>query len=354
MHSAEEHNKKTIDSKRDERLLSIRGLKTYFFTDDGTARAVDGVDFEISQGKTVGLVGESGCGKTVTALSLLRLVPIPVGRIVEGEIIFKNQDLLLLTEPQMRRVRGNDIAMIFQEPQTSLNPVFTAGNQIIEAIVLHQKTSKREARRRAIELLHTVGMPSPELRVDEYPHQLSGGMKQRVMIAMALACGPDLLIADEPTTALDVTIQAQILDLLQGLQQEFGMSILLITHDLGIIAQLADEVNIMYAGKIVEHARAEELFGQPKHPYTKGLFESLPVLGAEKKRLVTIPGLVPNPLNWPSGCRFHPRCPYVMDICPQKEPPLKEIAPGRTAACWLYLKPASPAPYGARTGARED
>ncbi|KPJ59013.1 MAG: peptide ABC transporter ATP-binding protein [Planctomycetes bacterium DG_23] len=339
MHSAEGHNKNTVDVKRDERLLSIRDLKTYFFTDEGTARAVDGVDFDILEGKTVGLVGESGCGKTVTALSILRLVPRPAGRIVEGEVTFKNQNLLLFTEPQMRRVRGNDIAMIFQEPQTSLNPVFTVGNQIMEAIVLHQKASRREARTRTVELLHTVGIPSPEMRVDEYPHQLSGGMKQRVMIAMALACGPDLLIADEPTTALDVTIQAQILDLLQGLQEEFGMSILLITHDLGIIAQLADEINIMYAGKIVEHADAEELFSDPKHPYTMGLFESLPKLGAEKKRLVAIPGVVPNPLNWPAGCRFHPRCRYVMDICPKKEPPLKEIAPGRTAACWLYFGP---------------
>jgi oligopeptide/dipeptide ABC transporter ATP-binding protein len=339
MHSAEGHNKETADVRMDEKLLSIRGLKTYFFTDDGTARAVDGVDFDIPKGKTMGLVGESGCGKTVTALSILRLVPAPAGRIVEGKVYFKDRNLLLLSEPQMRQVRGNDIAMIFQEPQTSLNPVFTVGNQIMEAIVLHQKTSKKEARNRAIELLHTVGIPSPEMRVDEYPHQLSGGMKQRVMIAMALACGPDLLIADEPTTALDVTIQAQILDLLQGLQEEFGMSILLITHDLGIIAQLADDINIMYAGKIVEHACAEELFSDPKHPYTMGLFESLPVLGAEKKRLVAIPGVVPNPLNWPAGCRFHPRCKYVMDICPKKEPPLKEIAPGRTAACWLYFKP---------------
>ena len=319
-------------------LLEIADLKTHFVTDRGVARAVDGVSFDVSRGQTVALVGESGCGKTVTALSIMRLVPDPPGKIVNGRVVFQGRDLLGLTERQMRSVRGKEIAMIFQEPMTSLNPVFRVGAQVAEAIILHQKVSKREARKRTVELLDKVGIPEAEKRADEYPHQMSGGMCQRVMIAMALSCNPALLIADEPTTALDVTIQAQILALLRELQQEFRRSILLITHDLGIVAETAENVAVMYASKIVEWAPCTGLFREPLHPYTVGLFRSLPRLEGERKRLRVIPGTVPSPLDFPSGCKFHPRCPIAADKCATDEPELMDAADGRLAACWFAGK----------------
>ncbi|MFA5864832.1 MAG: ABC transporter ATP-binding protein [Phycisphaerae bacterium] len=322
----------------EKNLLQIENLKTYFFTDEGTGRAVDGVSFSVPKGQTMALVGESGCGKSVTALSILKLVPEPMGRIVEGKIIFDGQNLAEFNERQMLKIRGNRIAMIFQEPMTALNPVFTIGNQIIEAIRLHQNISRRESRELAVELLRQVSIPEPAQRIKNYPHHLSGGMRQRAMIAMALACKPALLIADEPTTALDVTIQAQILDLLNELQTQSGTSILLITHDLGVVAQTAHSVAVMYAGKIVEYAQAKELFAHPLHPYTQGLFAAIPRLGMGKRnqRLVTIPGQVPNPLNFPTGCRFHPRCPICNNDpkCKSQQPSLIEHRPGHFAACW--------------------
>ncbi len=319
-----------------EQLLKIRDLKTHFFTEAGVATAVDGVSFDVPAGKTLALVGESGCGKSVTALSILRLVPDPPGRIVNGEILLQDDDLLKMSEREIRGVRGNRISMIFQEPMTSLNPVFRIGSQIIDAIRLHTQADKIAARQQAIELLAQVGIPAPEQRVDEYPHQMSGGMRQRAMIAMALACSPELLIADEPTTALDVTIQAQILDLLNGLQQEKGMSVLLITHDLAVVAENADFVAIMYAGKIVEQADVVELFGNPKHPYTNCLFRALPTMEASSsKRLYNIKGQVPAATHFPAGCRFHPRCPYAMKVCSEKEPALTDDS-GHKTACWLH------------------
>jgi oligopeptide/dipeptide ABC transporter ATP-binding protein len=317
-------------------LLSVEGLSTCFFVEDGLAKAVQNVSFSVKKGKTFALVGESGCGKSVTALSIMRLVPRPPGEIVSGSIFLRGRNLLELNEKQMRSVRGNRIAMIFQEPMTSLNPVFTVGNQIIEAIRLHQKKNASQARADAIETLRKVGIADPQRRIDEYPHQMSGGMRQRVMIAMAVSCRPQLLIADEPTTALDVTIQAQILDLLDELQQQVGMSILLITHDLGIVAERADEVAVMYASRIVEQAQAKNLFEEPLHPYTKGLLKSLPRLGYEGQRLSTIEGVVPDPLHFPQGCKFHPRCPLGRDDkrCRSQEPELREVQHGRCAACW--------------------
>ena len=318
-------------------LLEIKNLSTHFFTDEGVAKAVDDVSFTIPKGKTVGLVGESGSGKSVTALSVIQLISAP-GRIVQGSIKLHNDDgqieLTTLPEPEMRKLRGNTIAMIFQEPMTSLNPVFTVGAQIMEAIRLHQDVGKAEARNRAIEMLRKVKMPAPEQRIKEYPHQFSGGMRQRVMIAMALSCNPRLLIADEPTTALDVTIQAQILDLLRELQEETEMSILLITHDLGIVAEVASEVAVMYASKIVEHAPVAELFNNPRHPYTHGLFGSK-LTPATKRgtRLVSIKGMVPSPLRFPSGCKFHPRCPYQQERCASEEPALREITSNHVARC---------------------
>jgi oligopeptide/dipeptide ABC transporter ATP-binding protein len=317
-------------------LLSVRGLKTYFATDDGDARAVDGVSFDVGEGRTVALVGESGCGKSVTALSILRLVPNPPGRIVDGAVWMDGTDLLKVPESAMRAIRGNRISMIFQEPMTSLNPVFRVGKQIEAVIRLHRRTSPHDARAQVIQLLDKVGIPSPEERIDDYPHQLSGGMRQRVMIAMALACKPRLLIADEPTTALDVTIQAQILDLLRALQSETGMSVLLITHDLGIVAETAERVAIMYAGQIVEEAATEALFAEPKHPYTRGLFASLPTLDGARKRLQTIPGQVPAATRFPDGCRFHPRCAYCMEICKTRMPDDFVVGTDHRAACWLY------------------
>jgi oligopeptide/dipeptide ABC transporter ATP-binding protein len=315
-------------------LLEVRGLQTQFATDAGVVRAVDGISFTIDAGRTLGMVGESGCGKSVTALSILRLVPSPPGRIVGGEILYQGRNLLEFPEREMRRIRGNEIAMIFQEPMTSLNPVFTIGDQIGEAIRLHQRTSRRETRERAIEMLRLVEIPEPARRVDDYPHQLSGGMRQRVMIAMALSCNPKLLIADEPTTALDVTIQAQILDLLVSLKARLGMALLLITHDLGVVAEQADEVLILYAGALVERASVVELFDRPLHPYTRGLLDSLPRVGAPRgERLRPIPGTVPPLTRLPSGCRFRDRCPLAIDDCVRIEPRLEEKAPGHLVAC---------------------
>lgn len=310
-------------------LVEIKNLQTHFFTDEGVVKAVEDVSLTIPKGKTLGLVGESGCGKSVTAMSIIRLIASP-GKIAGGSITLhddgKRVDLARLPEAEMRKVRGAKVSMIFQEPMTSLNPVFTVGAQIMEAVRLHQKVTKAQARDIAVEMLKKVKVPAPEQRVKEYPHQFSGGMRQRVMIAMALACHPKLLIADEPTTALDVTIQAQILDLLRELQREEGMSILLITHDLGIIAEMADEVAVMYASKVVEQAPVAELFRNPKHPYTHGLFKSRPAPGMSKRdRLITITGMVPSPLRFPAGCKFHPRCPYKEDRCQTEEPVLRNL-----------------------------
>ena len=315
-------------------LLQVKDLQTSFFTPEGEVRAIDGVSFEIDEGKTIGLVGESGCGKSVTSLSIMRLIPSPPGKIVGGEIFYRGRDLLRLNNEQMRKIRGNEISMIFQEPMTSLNPVFTVGNQIGEAIRLHQGLGKKETRQKTIEMLRLVKIADPESRVDSYPHQLSGGMRQRIMIAMALSCNPSLLIADEPTTALDVTIQAQILELMKELRQKIGMALLLITHDLGVVAEQADHVAIMYAGKIVERSNTRAIFNHPLHPYTVGLLNSLPGVGVlKKKRLDAIPGVVPSPLNLPSGCRFRDRCPRAADLCAQTEPQLVENEAGHTVAC---------------------
>jgi len=316
-------------------LIHVKDLRTSFFTPEGEVRAIDGVTFSIDEGKTLGLVGESGCGKSVTSLSIMRLIASPPGKIVGGEIFYRGRDLLRLKNEEMRKIRGNEISMIFQEPMTSLNPVFTVGNQIGEAIKLHQGLGKKETRAKTIEMLRLVKIADPESRVDAYPHQLSGGMRQRVMIAMALSCNPSLLIADEPTTALDVTIQAQILELIKELQQKIGgMALLLITHDLGVVAEQADDVAIMYAGKIVEKSSAPAIFARPLHPYTIGLLHSLPGRGgAKKKRLDAIPGMVPSPLNLPSGCRFRDRCPKAAGICAEGEPELLEKETGHWVAC---------------------
>jgi len=322
-----------VDDQPADVALELRNLRTHFFTDKGVLPSVDGVSYKIYRGETLGVVGESGCGKSVTALSILQLVPSPPGRIVDGEILFEGQDLTKLNKKQMREIRGNDIAMIFQEPMTSLNPVYTVGNQIMEAILLHTDMDRLEARDHGIDMLRKVGIPSPEARFDEYPHQMSGGMRQRVMIAMALACKPTMLIADEPTTALDVTIQAQILDLLRELQAEYGMSTLLITHDLGVVAEMSDHVVVMYAGKVVEYAEVHELFELTLHPYTHGLFRSIPDVGPRKGSLATIPGMVPAPLDFPSGCRFRTRCPLASSVCAEEEPPLRELTPDHLVAC---------------------
>lgn len=319
----------------EEKLLRIQNLHTFFFTDRGLVPAVQDVSFHIDRGETVGLVGESGCGKSVTAHSVMRLIPDPPGKIVSGSILLEDTELTRLPIKEMREIRGKDIAMIFQEPMTSLNPVIQVGNQIIENILLHTDMGSAQARHRTIELLARVGIPSPEIRVDEYPHQLSGGMKQRVMIAMALSCNPKLLIADEPTTALDVTIQAQILELLRDLQRQYSMSILLITHDLGVIAEMAHRVVVMYASKVVEMAENKELFYNPRHPYTRGLFRSIPKLDDEGRKLHPIPGMVPAPQEFPKGCKFHPRCMDCMKVCKLYEPPLKLVAENHWAACWL-------------------
>jgi oligopeptide/dipeptide ABC transporter ATP-binding protein len=313
-------------------LLEVKDLRTYFFTDYGTVRAVDGVDFELGEGETLGLVGESGCGKSVTGLSILRLITSPPGKIVSGEINFNGRNLLTLSAEEMRRLRGHKISMIFQEPMTSLNPVFTIGSQIGESLTLHLNMSRREARERSVELLKLVGIPRPEQTVDAYPHQLSGGMRQRAMIAMALACHPALVIADEPTTALDVTIQAQILDLLADLKARLSTALLLITHDLGVVAKVADRVAVMYAGRIFEYGSVRDIFKNPKNPYTIGLMRSIPALQRGKRRLTTIPGQVPSLTHLPEGCRFHPRCPWMIPECTKGEP-IFEVGPGHLSRC---------------------
>ncbi|MEA2058597.1 MAG: ABC transporter ATP-binding protein [Actinomycetota bacterium] len=320
-------------------VLDIRGLKTYFSTRNGVVKAVDGVDLTVGRGEIVGLVGESGCGKSVTSMSVLRLIQNP-GEIVGGEIYFHGENLLDLSDKEMRAIRGDRISMIFQQPVGSLNPVYTSGYQISEVYTIHEGLSKKESRQRSVEMLAKVGIPDPERRVKAYPHELSGGMAQRVMIAMALAAGPELLIADEPTTALDVTIQAQIIDLLSEIRSTLNTSIILITHDLGIVAELADRVAVMYAGEIVEEADTKTLFADPKHPYTRGLIDSVPVAGSRKEWLDVIPGRVPNLIGLPGGCRFAPRCrarvEAGLEICNELRPDLEEVAEHHTARCWLY------------------
>ena len=321
-----------------EAMLEVKRLKTHFFTDEGVIRAVDGVDFSVKRGETVGLVGESGCGKSVTGLSILRVVPQPPGKILEGQILWEGKDLLALGSNEMRRIRGRDISMILQDPMTNLNPVYTVGEQIGEVFRLHEAVSRKEAIRKAKGMLRRVQIPAAERRVNEYPHQLSGGMRQRVMIAIALACNPRLLIADEPTTALDVTIQAQILDLMDKLKAEMGMSIILITHDLGIVAETAQRVIVMYAGEIVEEAKVHALFGEPMHPYTRGLLHSIPRVdkrALKRRKLEAIPGVVPSMLDLPRGCRFAPRCQYSMSVCLEDAPPLFEKKGGHKVRCWL-------------------
>ncbi|GAB6084894.1 ABC transporter ATP-binding protein [Alkaliphilus crotonatoxidans] len=317
-------------------LLEVKNLRTHFYTEDGVVPAVDGVDFSLRSGQTLGVVGESGCGKSITSMSIMRLIPNPPGKIVDGEILFDDKDIVKLSEAEMRKIRGNDIAMIFQEPMTSLNPVFTIGSQIIEAIMLHQKLNKKEAREKCIEMLKLVGIPRADEVLNDYPHQFSGGMRQRVMIAMALSCNPKLLIADEPTTALDVTIQAQILELMKEIKEKLNTAIMLITHDLGVVADMADYIIVMYAGRVVEEANVYDLFEDPKHPYTVGLLNSKPNLDKIVKRLDVIPGSVPNPLAIPPGCAFNPRCPHAMDICRREMPSLDAIGNDRKVRCWLY------------------
>jgi oligopeptide/dipeptide ABC transporter ATP-binding protein len=332
--------KSTVEQDRRRRadgdvLLDVRGLKTYFHVMDGTVRAVDGVDFKIRRGGTLGLVGESGCGKSVTAHTIMRLIEMPPGEIADGEIWFDGRDLLTLSADEMRDVRGNDIAMVFQEPMTSLNPVFTVGDQIAEAITLHQNVNGRQASKLAVESLKLVGLSAPERRARQYPHELSGGMRQRVMIAMALSCNPKLLIADEPTTALDVTIQAQILELIKELQERTGTALLLITHDLGVVAETVQDIAVMYAGRIVETGAVEEVLLSPKHPYTQGLLNSIPSEQKRGRQLSAIKGVVPNPFRMPPGCKFEPRCPYAWERC-QAEPELIEVGgPDRRSRCWL-------------------
>jgi len=319
-----------------EVLLSVRNLKTYFYTDEGVVKAVDGLTYTLHRGETLGIVGESGCGKSVHALSIMRLIPQPPGKIVEGELVFENKNLLHLADEQMRRIRGNRIAMIFQEPMTSLNPVLTIGEQIAEAVTLHQGKGKKDAWERAIEMLEKVKIPEARERVRDYPHQFSGGMRQRVMIAMALSCNPSILIADEPTTALDVTIQAQILDLMRELQSEFNMAIILITHNLGVVAEMCDNVVVMYAGRPVEHANVAQTFREPKHPYTWGLLHSIPKLTERKERLIPIEGQPPSLIDLPVGCTFAPRCPFAMEICVKEDPPDYAVGAEHTARCYLH------------------
>ncbi len=325
--------------KVDDKILEVHDLKTYFYTEDGVVKAVDGVDFDVQRGEIVALVGESGCGKSVTSFSIMQLVGIP-GKIVEGEVRFNNQDLLKLPESEMRLMRGDRISMIFQQPTSCLNPVFRVGDQIAEVLEIHRGADKQEGWAKAVNLLRTVGIPEPEKRVHAFPHELSGGMAQRVMIAMALACEPELLIADEPTTALDVTIQAQILDLMRDLQKKIGASIILITHDMGVVAEMASRVSVMYAGRVVEQTDVHTLFETPLHPYTRGLLSSIPVMGVVKDRLDTIPGSVPNLIDLPPGCKFAPRCmarvEKQLQRCTMEEPMLVEHQPGHKVRCWLY------------------
>lgn len=330
----------------DEPLLSVRDLVVAFDSGTALARAVDGVSFEVGRGRTLGIVGESGCGKSVTAFSIMRLLPQPQGKILGGQIRFEGRDLVMADETELRRVRGGRIGMIFQEPLSALNPVRTIGHQLVEALLLHRPLAKNEALATAVALLGKVGIPSPEIRIREYPHQLSGGMRQRVVIAMALSCRPSLLIADEPTTALDVTIQAQILELMQSLQRELGMAVMLITHDLGVIAQVCDEVVVMYAGQVAERGPVETIFRQPAHPYTRGLLASIPRLNTPRKsRLPTIEGAVPGLTEMPAGCRYENRCPYARPECGAARPPLESVAPGHEVSCirWRTLPPFAPA-----------
>lgn len=318
-----------------ETILSINDLKTYFYTDGGVVPAVDGLDFSLKQGEVLAIVGESGCGKSVTSLSILRLIKSPPGKIVGGSILYAGEDLVAATEKRMQQIRGNDISMIFQEPMTSLNPVYTIGHQLIAPILLHQKVTKERAREIAVEMIKLVGIPDPEQMLNRYPHQISGGMRQRIMIAMALACKPKIIIADEPTTALDVTIQAQIMNLLKELQEKTGTSIILITHDLGIVAHIADHILVMYAGKAVEYSDLRGLYAHPLHPYTEGLLKSIPNLSTVDKRLFNIPGNIPSPKNLPKGCAFSPRCPFCKEICKQEMPEMVETD-GRKVRCWKY------------------
>lgn len=326
-----------------ETILDIQSLKTYFYTFEGVAKAVDGVSFQLGRGEILGIVGESGCGKSVTAQSVMRLIPDPPGKIVGGRILFDTEDLASLSLEKIRGIRGKRISMIFQEPMSSLNPVYTIGDQISEMFMLHEKLGRRESLDRSIEMLQKVQIPAPEKRIHDYPHQLSGGMRQRAMIAMALSCNPEVLIADEPTTALDVTVQAQILDLILQLRKDFDTAIMMITHDLGVIAEIAGRVVVMYAGKIVEEARTIPLFEQPKHPYTQGLLLSIPKLGerslGERHRLSEIRGIVPSLLDLPQGCRFWPRCNHAMTICREREPSLAEVEPQHKVRCWLHVSP---------------
>jgi len=326
-----------MSENKDKPILQVTNLKTYFHTEDGVVKAVDGVDLVVNPGEVVGLVGESGCGKSVTSLSIMRLVSIP-GKIEAGEILFDGSDLLKLSETEMNHVRGNRISMIFQQPQTALNPVLKVGDQIGEVLDIHQDFGKEAAYKRAVELLKMVGIPDAERRVDAYPHEFSGGMAQRVMIAMALACLPELLIADEPTTALDVTIQAQILDLMRDLNKKMDTAIILITHDLGVIADMVSRVAVMYAGRIMEHTSINDLFAEPLHPYTQGLIGSIPILGRKKRRLDVIPGVVPNLIDLPPGCPFASRCNQKLEICEQEMPELITLKPGHEVRCWLYQK----------------
>ena len=321
------------------KLLQVRDLKTHFFTDEGVVKAVDGVSYDLEEGETLGLVGESGCGKSVSALSLLRLIPSPPGKIVGGEVLFEGQDLMRLDEDEIRHIRGNRIAMVFQEPMTSLNPVLTIGRQLTEGLELHLKMDRAAARRRAIELLEMVGIPEAPTRLNDYPHQFSGGMRQRVMIAMALSCNPKLLLADEPTTALDVTIQAQILEIMARLSRELGTAVIIITHNLGVVARYADRVNVMYAGKIVETASARTLYADPRHPYTVGLLKSVPRLDQVRKdKLEPIEGVPPDLINMPQGCSFYPRCAYRLDKCREEAPPLLQVDSNHYAACWVDVR----------------
>ncbi len=314
-------------------LLEIKNLRTYFYTEDGIVRAIEGIDLHIVKGETLGLVGESGCGKTVTALSILRLIQSPPGKIVEGEILFEGRDLLKLSDEEIRDIRGNEISMIFQDPQSALNPVYTVDNQLREVIEIHQHLAKKQAREKAIEMLNLVGIPDAEGRVDDFPHQFSGGMKQRVMIAMALSCHPKMLIADEPTTNLDVTVEAQVLDLINKLKKDLGTTVLLITHDLGIIAEMCDHVGVMYAGKLVEYGITDTIFHNPLHPYTIALHRAIPRIIEKTRRLGVIKGVVPNLIYPPSGCRFHPRCDFATEIC-EKESPKGEWLSDHYVECW--------------------
>jgi oligopeptide transport system ATP-binding protein len=325
-------------------LLQVKDLKTYFFTDDGVVKAVDGISYDLEEGETLGLVGESGCGKSVSALSVLRLIPTPPGKIVGGEVIYEGEDLLQVGEQEIRHVRGNRIAMVFQEPMTSLNPVLTISRQLTEALELHQKMDQASAQRRAVQLLEMVGIPEADTRIDDYPHQFSGGMRQRVMISMALSCNPKVLLADEPTTALDVTIQAQVLEILARLSREMGTAVVIITHNLGVVARYADRVNVMYAGRIVESASARKVYGEPRHPYTVGLLRSVPRLDqARRSKLEVIEGVPPDLINMPQGCSFYPRCTFRTDRCAEDMPTLTAVDDTHHSACWEWQAVAAAA-----------